>query len=84
MSDDTELKDAQQIFADTIEAMLGEYGLGPPNCTQREAIQIAALCTCEFDKAWADFMQWLKYGEDEQEKTRDIVRASLRVASMWR
>ena len=70
-------KTPQQIFSDTLSKMMAEEGLG----NDKVAI---ALCTAQFDLIWADYMQWLYFGEDTKAKTRDVIRASLNVASMWR
>ena len=69
-------KTPQQLFADTLSDMMQEHGLG----NDKVAI---ALCTAQFDIVWADFIQLVNFDDDKRAKTRDVIRASLSVASMW-
>lgn len=84
METERKLKDAKRIFADTIEEMLKEYGLGlDDGYTEHEVGETVAICSSDFDLIWADLMQWVNYGEDEREKSREIVRLSLQLGKMW-
>ena len=82
MDADVTIKDESAIFARTLGELLNECGINGL-ATMDEIKTTIAICTAEHDLCWADLMQWVQYGDDEQEKTRDIVRASMRVARMW-
>lgn len=82
MDADVTLKDARRVFSDELSKLLNECGING-RATMDEIKTTIALCTAQHDLCWADLIQWVRYGDDEQEKTRDIVRASMRVARMW-
>lgn len=84
MEAERKLKDAKRIFSDTIEKMLDEYELGiEDGYSAKEVEQTVAICSSEFAFIWADLMQWVNYGDDEREKSREIVRLSLQLGKMW-
>ena len=82
MDADVTLKDARRVFSDELSRLLNECGING-HATMDEIKTTIALCTAQHDLCWADLIQWVQYGDDEQAKTRDIVRASMRVARMW-
>ena len=83
MNPDVTLKSAKRIFADTMEKMMQAHGIDFGPCTDKQVKVTIAECTSEFDVIYADLMQWVNYGDDEREKTLNVIRTSLQVASMW-
>lgn len=81
---DVSLVDAKAKFADALTELMVECGHDENAYSVDELKTTIALCTREYDLIWADFLQWIHYGDDEAEKVRDVIRASLSVANMWR
>lgn len=70
------------LFSRTLTELMRDLDL---TCTEDEARWLVRRCVEEaFDLIYADFMQWVEHGDDTAAKTRDLVRASLRVAPMYR
>ena len=84
MSPDVTLKDARQVFANTVDEAAKEHGLDFGLGFDKLMKTTVAECTAEFDVIWADLMQWVHFGDDQRSKTMEIIRASLHVGSMWR
>ena len=83
MAPDVELVDANAMYAREVGRMCAEAVANSVPWTERELRMFAAEVAPLFDMCWADFMQWVNHGDDQKAKTRDVIRASLHVASMW-
>lgn len=80
----TRLLDANELFAQTLEELMHEMGFSLSRYT-RDDIRMTVRIACEEARevSWADFIQWVRFGDDEKAKTRDIIRTSLSIARMW-
>ena len=83
MAPDVTLVDASKMYAEEVGRMCAETVAEGVPWTERELLVFAAEVAPLFDMCWADFMQWADHGDDQRAKTRDVIRASLKVASMW-
>lgn len=78
------LIDADELFAKTLTDLMHEMGFSLERYTNDEIRITASIAWTEaHDTCWADFVQWVQFGDDEREKTRDIIRTSLELSRMW-
>ena len=84
MNSDVFLKDAKKIFSDTVSELAKEHGMDFGMGYDKLMRLTVKECTDEYAIIWADFMQWFYYGENQKDKTMDVIRASLHAGMMWR
>ena len=87
MSPDVFLKDAQDIYADTVREILAEIDPHCQHLTNKDMHLLARDAFGDFKLTYADFIQWVNYGDDQKAKTLDVIRAGIRVTNMnslWR
>ena len=74
---------AKRVFADKLEELMDEMGHDERHYPISELKTTIAECTAEYDFCWAELMQWVEFGDDEREKTMNVIRTALKVARMW-
>ena len=82
--DGREYIDALDLFAQELNAMMGEMGMDCESYTPKQLRMIVRECFDEQPTIYADFMAWVEHGDDQRAKTLDVLRASLEMGWMWR
>lgn len=69
------LLDAERVFSDALSRLMPELGIDYDRCTRDEVDLTIRIACEEFEPCWDEFVLWVIHGDDEREKTMDILRA---------
>lgn len=81
MSDDTELKDADDIYTNTMNEIFDKFDVNLEKYTREEIHELAKLGTSQFSRCYDELMLWVLYGDNKRLFTRHLLKLAIKYGS---